>query len=131
MHCKATSARPFSRIYPLPTALPPKSNGNLGSSFKFCYLNFCTNTPVVLAISKYYKGIKQLIPGTGGVRKLRIEDVQRGKGKRGGYRILYLDLPKDQEAFLITFYGKDEADDISSDAKKVISQLVAAIKSES
>ena|ERR1035437_5153615 len=71
------------------------------------------------------------VAGTGGVRKLRIVDSERGKGKRGGYRVLYLDLPDRQETFLITFYGKDEADDLSTAGKKVIAQIVAAIKAES
>jgi hypothetical protein len=70
------------------------------------------------------------VAGTGGVRKLRIEDPHRGKGKRGGYRVLYLDLPDCQEVFLITFYGKDEADDLSNEGKKLITQVVAAIKTE-
>lgn len=70
------------------------------------------------------------VAGTGGVRKLRVEDPERQKGKRGGYRVLYLDLPNTEETFLITFYGKDEADDLSSDGKKVIAQMVAAIKAE-
>jgi hypothetical protein len=70
------------------------------------------------------------VAGTGGVRKLRIEDPARGKGKRGGFRVLYLDLPGRQETFLITFYGKDEADDLSSEGKRLIAQLVAAIKAE-
>lgn len=30
-----------------------------------------------------------LIPGTGGLRKLRFADSQRGKGKRGGLRLIY------------------------------------------
>jgi mRNA-degrading endonuclease RelE of RelBE toxin-antitoxin system len=34
-----------------------------------------------------------VIPGAGGVRKMRISDPSRGKGKRGGYRVIYLDLP--------------------------------------
>lgn len=70
------------------------------------------------------------VAGAGGVRKLRIEDPQRGKGKRGGYRVLYLDLPDCQETFLITFYGKDQADDLSSVGKRLIAQIVAAIKAE-
>lgn len=70
------------------------------------------------------------IAGTGGVRKLRIEDPARTKGKRGGFRVLYLDLPDCQETYLITFYGKDEADDLSPQAKKLISQIVQAIKAE-
>lgn len=70
------------------------------------------------------------VAGTGGVRKLRIEDPSRGKGKRGGYRVLYLDLPDCNETFLITFYGKDESDDLSSEGKKIVAQIVAAIKAE-
>jgi len=30
-----------------------------------------------------------LIPGTGGLRKLRFADERRGKGKRGGLRVIY------------------------------------------
>jgi len=71
-----------------------------------------------------------IVAGTGGVRKLRIEDPDRQKGKRGGYRVLYLDLPDCQETFLITFYGKDEADDLTSKGKALIAQIVAAIKAE-
>ena len=70
------------------------------------------------------------VGGTGGVRKLRIEDSERKKGKRGGFRVLYLDLPDCQETYLITFYGKDEADDLSAEGKKMISLIVAAIKAE-
>lgn len=31
--------------------------------------------------------------GTGGIRKMRAPDPTRGKGKRGGLRVHYLDLP--------------------------------------
>jgi hypothetical protein len=30
-----------------------------------------------------------LIAGTGGLRKLRFADMRRGKGKRGGLRVIY------------------------------------------
>lgn len=69
-----------------------------------------------------------IVAGTGGVRKLRIEDLERSKGKRGGYRVLYLDLPDCEETFLITFYGKDEADNLSAEGKRLISKIVANIK---
>jgi hypothetical protein len=69
-----------------------------------------------------------VVAGTGGVRKMRIEDLERKKGKRGGYRVLYLDLADCQETYLITFYGKDEADNLSAEGKKLVSQIVAAIK---
>ncbi len=29
------------------------------------------------------------IPGTGGLRKLRFRDASRGRGKRGGLRVVY------------------------------------------
>ena len=29
-----------------------------------------------------------VVPGSGGVRKLRVADRHRGKGKRGGFRVL-------------------------------------------
>jgi mRNA-degrading endonuclease RelE of RelBE toxin-antitoxin system len=69
-----------------------------------------------------------IVAGTGGVRKLRIEDLELSKGKRGGYRVLYLDLPDCEETFLITFYGKDEADNLSAEGKRLISKIVANIK---
>jgi mRNA-degrading endonuclease RelE of RelBE toxin-antitoxin system len=71
-----------------------------------------------------------VVAGTRGVRKVRIEDAGRKKGKRGGYRVLYLDLADREETFLITFYGKDEADDISPEGKKTIAKIVEAIKKE-
>ncbi len=71
-----------------------------------------------------------LVQGTGGIRKLRIEDPARHKGKRGGFRVLYLDLPAREETFLIVFYSKDEADDLSPQGKKLVAQLVAEIKKE-
>lgn len=70
------------------------------------------------------------VAGTGGVRKLRIEDSARNKGKRGGFRVLYLDLPDLRETFLITFYGKDETDDLSTEGKQLVAEIVAAIKAE-
>jgi hypothetical protein len=38
-----------------------------------------------------------LIPGTGGIRKLRWKDSRRGKGKRGGLRIIYYCFLSDEE----------------------------------
>jgi hypothetical protein len=36
-----------------------------------------------------------LMPGTGGFRKLRVADVRRGKGRRGGLRLIYYYFPAD------------------------------------
>lgn len=71
-----------------------------------------------------------LVQGTGGVRKFRSEDADRGKGKRGGFRVLYLDLPHVERTHLLFLYDKDEADDLSADGKKVVKSLVDEIKGE-
>ena len=70
------------------------------------------------------------IAGTGGVRKLRAADPSRKKGKRGGLRILYLDLPDRERTYLIYAYGKDEAEDITAHEKKIFKAMVASIKGE-
>jgi len=33
--------------------------------------------------------VGEAIQGTGGLRKLRLADARRGKGKRGGLRVIY------------------------------------------
>jgi hypothetical protein len=37
----------------------------------------------------------EVMPGTGGFRKLRWADQRRGKGKRGGLRVIYYHLVAD------------------------------------
>lgn len=71
-----------------------------------------------------------LVQGTGGVRKFRSEDAERGKGKRGGFRILYLDIPHVERTHLLFLYDKGEADDLSAEGKKIIKALVDEIKGD-
>lgn len=54
-----------------------------------------------------------LIPGTGGFRKLRWTDPRRGKGRRGGLRVIYYYFPGQQQIWLMTLYDKDEASDLT------------------
>lgn len=54
-----------------------------------------------------------MMPGTGGFRKLRWADQRRGKGRRGGLRIIYYYFPSEHQIWLMTLYGKDEADDLT------------------
>jgi mRNA-degrading endonuclease RelE of RelBE toxin-antitoxin system len=55
-----------------------------------------------------------LVPGLGGVRKARIGNPGRGKGKRGGYRYLYVYYRKDEQIGLIYLLDKDEQEDPES-----------------
>ena len=69
----------------------------------------------------------EVIPGTGGFRKLRWRDTRRGKGKRGGLRVIYYYFATDGQVWLITIYDKDEIQDLGPREKRA---LKAAIEAE-
>ncbi len=71
-----------------------------------------------------------VIPGCGGLRKLRVADPKRGKGKRGGARVIYLHIAEANRIYLITVYNKDQKDDLSLDHKKLYRQLVQTLKDQ-
>jgi hypothetical protein len=68
-----------------------------------------------------------VMPGTGGFRKLRWADARRGKGRRGGLRIIYYYFSLDCQIWLMTLYDKGEAVDLTPNEKK---NLKAAIERE-
>jgi mRNA-degrading endonuclease RelE of RelBE toxin-antitoxin system len=68
-----------------------------------------------------------VIQGTGGFRKVRWTDRRRGKGKRGGLRIIYFYFQAEEQIWLLTIYGKDEAEDLTAEQKRM---LKAAIEEE-
>jgi hypothetical protein len=69
-----------------------------------------------------------LVQGLGGIRKARIGNPARGKGKRGGYRYLFLYLENRGHIHLLFLLDKDEQVDLSNDERKALRALVAAIK---
>jgi hypothetical protein len=71
--------------------------------------------------------IGDVMPGTGGFRKLRWRDPRRGKGRRGGLRVIYYYFLADQQVWLMTLYDKSEAADLTPAEK---SALKAAIEGE-
>jgi len=68
-----------------------------------------------------------VMPGTGGFRKLRWADARRGKGRRGGLRIIYYYFPSDHQIWFMTLYDKSEASDLTAKEKKA---LKTAVESE-
>jgi hypothetical protein len=68
------------------------------------------------------------IPGAGGVRKLRA--AVKGKGKRGGARVIYFYVTTRQTVYLLLTYDQSETDDISENGKRVLRQLAARLGAE-
>jgi len=53
-----------------------------------------------------------VIPGTGGIRKLRWKAA--GRGKRGGYRVIYYWQTEAERIWLLTIFLKSEQENIST-----------------
>ena len=66
------------------------------------------------------------IPDAGGLRKLRFADVRRGKGKRGGLRVIYYWWVTGFEFWLFTIYDKDEMADLTPRQRKGLKALIKA-----
>jgi hypothetical protein len=65
-----------------------------------------------------------VIEGTGGLRKLRRPDPKRGKGKRGGLRLIYFWWEAGRQFWLFTLYDKDEMDDLSAKEKGLLKDML-------
>lgn len=67
-----------------------------------------------------------VIPGTGGVRKLRVAFTNRGK--RSSARTIYLYVTAREKVFFLLTYGKNMQEDLTSDQKRTIRALVESLK---
>lgn len=65
-----------------------------------------------------------LISGTGGLRKLRFVDERRGKGKRGGLRVIYYWWDAGLQFWLFTLYDKDEMADLTKAQREMLKQMI-------
>jgi hypothetical protein len=73
-------------------------------------------------------GVGQLIPGSGGIRKLRWS--RPGMGKRGGVRVIYYLFDDRGLVSLLTVYAKSEQDDLSKQEVKALAAVVEQIRRE-
>ena len=63
-----------------------------------------------------------LMPGTGGVRKLRWQ--RSGMGKRGGSRIIYYFHGERWPLFLLAAYGKNERENLTQAERNAMKKLI-------
>ena len=71
-----------------------------------------------------------LVAGLGGIRKERISDPSRGKGKRGGFRYMFLYLERRSHFHLLFLFAKNEQEDLDAKQRAILRGLVAQIKNE-
>ena len=69
-----------------------------------------------------------LIPGTGGLRKLRW--AARGKGRRGGSRVIYYFHNLDVPLFLMAIFAKNVQADLTPKQKSALIRQLNAIRLE-
>jgi len=69
-----------------------------------------------------------MVKGLGGIRKARCSNPARGKGKRGGFRYMFLYLEDRSHIHLLFLLDKNEQEDLSNDERKALRALVTAIK---
>jgi mRNA-degrading endonuclease RelE of RelBE toxin-antitoxin system len=69
-----------------------------------------------------------IIPRTGGVRKLRVQ--AKGRGKSGGYRVIYYYYNDNNPVLLFTVYGKNEKSDLTRKEENELYKIIQAIKKE-
>ena len=69
-----------------------------------------------------------VIEGTGGARKMRIQIENRGKSGSG--RVIYVDVFEKEKLYFLLAYPKNVQDNLTPDQKKQVRKLVEAIKKE-
>lgn len=67
-----------------------------------------------------------LVPGGGGLRKVRW--AAGGRGKSGGVRVIYYWLRSDAQIFFLTIYGKNERADLDKATLHAIAKSLGTLK---
>jgi hypothetical protein len=68
------------------------------------------------------------VEGTAGVRKARVANPARGKGKSGGFRYLYFYIEQEGQIFLLMIFSKDEQNDLTGEQKKKLARAIQELK---
>lgn len=69
-----------------------------------------------------------VIPGTGGIRKLRW--ARAGTGKRGGARVIYFYYHTDAPIYMLPAYAKSMSVDLTPEQKRQVTKLTTLLKEQ-
>ena len=74
------------------------------------------------AVLLAYPAMGAIIPGSGGLRKIRW--VSGGKGKRGGLRVIYYWIAVDHKIYLLYVYAKSRQEDLTPEQARTLRGLI-------
>lgn len=63
-----------------------------------------------------------VIPGTGGIRKVRV--AVPGRGKRGGARVIYVHRITESRILLLLAYAKSDQDDLTAEQAQSLRRII-------
>jgi mRNA-degrading endonuclease RelE of RelBE toxin-antitoxin system len=72
-----------------------------------------------------YPAAGKVVPGSGGIRKVRW--AMSGKGKSGGVRVIYYYKRQDDEIWLLTIYSKNEVENIPAHILRQIAKEIGNV----
>ena len=93
-------------------------------SFEEVYLDYLSDGEY-LGLQSFllqYPEAGKVVPGSGGVRKVRW--AMSGKGKSGGVRVIYYFKRQDDEIWLLTIYSKNEVENIPAHVLRQIAKEI-------
>jgi hypothetical protein len=67
-----------------------------------------------------------LVPGLGGIRKMRF--AAGGQGKRGGFRVIWYVMTQNQPILALLIYGKNEQANPTPNQRRAMVSLVDSMK---
>ena len=70
-----------------------------------------------------------VIEGTGGARKLRIQ-LDDNRGKSGGGRVIYVDIFEKEKLYLLFAYPKNVQENLTPEQTRAIRRIIEEIKKE-
>jgi len=96
-------------------------------SFEEVYLDYLSDGEY-LGLQSFllqYPEAGKVVPGSGGVRKVRW--AMSGKGKSGGVRVIYYFKRQDDEIWLLTIYSKNEVENIPAHVLRQIAKEIGNV----
>ena len=69
-----------------------------------------------------------VVRGLEGLRKIRFAPAGYGRGKRGAYRVGYVQLPEFGFILLVTVWGKNDRSDLTAADRNAIAALIKDVR---